>query len=317
MSDFLPTASLDMLRCRAELLKRVRQFFDSRGFLEVETPILSHDTVVDRHLDPIPVTLFCEPRQPERGSKLWLQTSPEFCMKRLLAAGATAIYQITKAFRGGPEFGREHNPEFTIVEWYRALDDYAAGMQLLSDLAESALGAGQAERVTYREAFQRQVGFDPLLPDATLPLPMGMEPSADRDLILDDWLSSLVAPYLGPDRPVILHDYPASQSALARIRPGKPPVAERFELYFRGVELANGYHELLDPAALRERNRDSNTERFADGKYTLPEESRLLAAMEHGLPACSGCALGFDRLVMVATGAKSIQEVLAFPIDRA
>ncbi len=317
MSDFLPSATLDMLRRRAELLRQVRHFLDSRGFLEVETPILSHDTVIDRHLDPIPVTLFSEPRQPERGSKLWLQTSPEFCMKRLLAAGATAIYQITKAFRGGPEFGSEHNPEFTMVEWYRVGDDYSAGMQLLSDLAESAIGAGRAERVTYREAFQRQVGFDPLLPGATLPLPMGMEPDADRDLILDDWLSSLVAPYLGLDRPVILHDYPASQSALARVRPGNPPVAERFELYYRGIELANGYHELLDPAVLRQRNRKNNTERFADDKYLLPEESRLLAAMEHGLPACSGCALGFDRLVMVATGAKTIQEVMAFPIDRA
>jgi lysyl-tRNA synthetase class 2 len=247
-------------------------------------------------------------------------------MKRLLGAygvgrespdPALAIYQVTKAIRGGREKGPEHNPEFTIVEWYRVGDDYAAGMQLLSDLAESVLGAGSAERVTYREAFQRQVGFDPLLPGATLPLPMGMEPNADRDLILDDWLSSFVAPYLGPDRPVILHDYPASQAALARVRPGDPPVAERFELYFRGVELANGYHELLDPAVLRERNRKNNSERFADDKYLLPEESRLLAAMDHGLPACSGCALGFDRLVMVATGAKSIQEVMAFPIDRA
>lgn len=315
--DYLPTATLDMLRRRAELLKQFRQFFDSRGFLEVETPILSHDTVVDRHLDPIPVTLFAEPRQPDRGSRLWLQTSPEFCMKRLLVAGATAIYQITKAIRGGRETGPEHNPEFTIVEWYRVGDDYATGMQLLSDLAESVLGAGSAELVTYREAFQRQVGFDPLLPGATLPLPLGMDPDADRDLILDDWLSSLVAPYLGPARPVILHDYPASQAALAHVRHGNPPVAERFELYFRGVELANGYHELLDPAILRERNRTNNTERFADDKYMLPEESRLLDAMDHGLPACCGCALGFDRLVMVATGAKSIQEVMAFPVERA
>jgi elongation factor P--(R)-beta-lysine ligase len=317
MSDFLPTATLDMLRRRAVLLKQVRQFFDSRGFLEVETPILSHDTVVDRHLDPIPVTLFDEPRQPERGARLWLQTSPEFCMKRVLAAGATAIYQITKAIRGGREKGPEHNPEFTIVEWYRVGDDYAAGMQLLSDLAETLLGAGSAERVTYRNAFKRQVGFDPLLPGATLPLPMGMEPDADDDLILDDWLSSLVAPYLGTERPVILHDYPASQAALARVRPGNPPIAERFELYVHGLELANGYHELLDPDVLRKRNQENNTERFADDKYMLPEESRLLAAMDHGLPACSGCALGFDRLVMVATGAKSIQEVMAFPIERA
>jgi lysyl-tRNA synthetase class 2 len=316
-ADFLPSASLAMLRRRAELLAQVRRFFDERGFLEVETPILSHDTVVDRHLDPIPVTLFSEPREPDRGKKLWLQTSPEFGMKRLLAAGATAIYQTTKAFRGGRETGREHNPEFTIVEWYRVGDDYVAGMELLSDLAESIFGEGAAERVTYGEAFHRHVGFDPLQPGAKLPLPPGLPKDADRDLILDDYLTSQIGPYLGKDRPTILHDYPASQSALARVRPGDPPVAERFELYVRGVELANGYHELLDPAVLRQRNRENNQLRAADGKYTLPEDSRLLAAMESGLPACCGCALGFDRLVMVATGAASIQEVMAFPIDRA
>jgi elongation factor P--(R)-beta-lysine ligase len=315
MRDFLPTASLEMLRRRAELLKAVRRFFDDRGFLEVETPLLSHDTVVDRHLDPIPVTLFNEPRQPERGEKLWLQTSPEFGMKRLLAAGATAIYQITKAFRGGREKGPEHNPEFTIVEWYRVGDDYAAGMQLLSDLAEAVFGAGPAERLTYREAFQRHVGFDPFSP--TLPLSPGLAKDTDRDLNLDVWLTSEIEHKLGQGRPTILHDYPASQSALARVRPGDPPVAERFELYCRGLELANGYHELLDAAVLRERNRTNNTERFADDKYLLPEDSRLLAAMDHGLPACSGCALGFDRLVMAATGAKRIEEVMAFPIGRA
>jgi lysyl-tRNA synthetase class 2 len=312
MAEFLPSASLDMLRRRPELLKQVRRFFDERDFLEVETPLLSRDTVVDRHLDPLPVTLFSDPRRPDIGPRLWLQTSPEFAMKRLLAAFAgnesadpapLAIYQITKAFRGG-EAGRLHNPEFTIIEWYRLGDDYEAGMQLLSDLAEALLGRGAAERLTYREAFQRHAGVDPLSDSFD---------DLKRDLILTEQ----VEPHLGRERPVILHDYPASQSALARVRPGNPPVAERFELYVRGIELANGYHELLDPAVLRERNRINNELRSADGKYKLPEESKLLAAMDHGLPACCGCALGFDRLVMVAMGAKSIQEVMAFPIDRA
>jgi len=310
--DFLPTASLEMLRRRAALLKQVRQFFEERGFLEVETPLLSHDTVVDRHLDPLPVTLFSDPRRPDQGPRLWLQTSPEFAMKRLLAAFAgrgspdhapLAIYQITKAFRGG-EAGRLHNPEFTIVEWYRVGDDYAAGMQLLADLAEDVLGRGDAERLTYREAFERHAGVDPLVDSLD---------DLQRDLIL----TQQVEPHLGNSRPTILHDYPASQSALARIRAGNPPVAERFELYVNGIELANGYYELLDPAVLRDRNRFNNELRAADDKYTLPAESRLLAALDHGLPACSGCALGFDRLVMVATGAKSIQDVLAFPIERA
>jgi len=317
-ADFLPTASLDMLRRRAELLASVRRFFDDRGFLEVETPLLSHDTVVDRHLDPIPVTLFNDARQPQAGKQLWLQTSPEFAMKRLLAAGATAIYQIAKAFRGGPEFGPRHNPEFTIVEWYRVGDDYDAGMKLLSELAEALLGSGPAERLTYRDAFGRYAkinpfGVDNLYTESAAGLPR----NADRDLQLDYLLTSLVEPQLGRERPTILHDYPASQAALARVRDGNPPLAERFELYVHGVELANGYHELLDPRLLRARNDQNNALRASDGKYTLPSESRLLAAMDHGLPPCSGCALGFDRLVMVATGAKTIQEVLPFPVERA
>ena len=331
--DFLPTATLDMLRRRAELLRQVRQFFDSRGFMEVETPVLSHDVVVDRHLFPLSVTLFRDARQPERGQQLWLQTSPEFAMKRLLAAygvgrgspdPALAIYQITRAFRGG-EAGGMHNPEFTIVEWYRVGDDYAAGMSLLEDLARETLQLGTPERVTYREAFLRYAQVDPY--SATfeqLYAVAGMTstpyltlPSRDRDGLLNVILACLVEEHLGCGRPTILYDYPATQSALAQVRPGHPPVAERFELYVHGIELANGYHELLDPAVLRERNRNSNAAREADGHYTLPEESRLLAAMDHGLPACSGCALGFDRLVMVATGAKSIQEVMAFPMERA
>jgi lysyl-tRNA synthetase class 2 len=324
MSDFLPTASLEMLRRRAELVKRVRQFFDSRGFLEVETPILSHDVVVDRHLDPLAVTLFADPREPERGPKLWLQTSPEFGMKRLLAAGATAIYQVTKVFRGG-EVGQLHNPEFTMVEWYRVGDDYAAGMDLLAEFAEALLGLGPPERLTYREAFQRYAGLDPLAAswddlyqaEGWTSAPYLTLESKVRDELLNVLLACRVEEHLGQGRPTILYDYPASQAALARVRSGDPPVAERFELYVNGIELANGYHELLDPAILRERNRTGNAARAAEGKYTLPEESRLLAAMEHGLPPCSGCALGFDRLVMLSTGAKSIQEVLVFPIDRA
>ena len=301
MRDFVPSATLDMLRRRAELLKRVRQFFDSRGFLEVETPALSRDVVVDRHLNPLRVTLFTDPREPDRGETLWLQTSPEFAMKRLLAAGATAIFQVSKVFRAG-ERGSLHNPEFTMVEWYRVGDDYEAGMDLLAELAEEILGRGKPERMTFAEAFRRFAALNP----HTL-----------SDYEIDLALTSKVEPHLGQERPTILHDYPASQSALARVRPGQPAVAERFELYVNGIELANGYHELLDSVVLRQRNRDNNAVRAADGRYTLPEESRLLSAMDHGLPACAGCALGFDRLVMVATGAKSIHEVVAFPIERA
>lgn len=310
--DFRPTASWPVLRLRAKLLKRLREFFDGRGFLEVETPLLSADTVVDRYIDPIEVPI---------GAKTYfLQTSPEFAMKRLLAAGATAIYQVCKAFRAG-EQGRLHDIEFTMVEWYRAGDGYEDGMQLLSDFTEATLNLGPAERVSYREAFQQHAGFDPLTasPEAMaersrardISIPSSL-PLSDRDGWLNLILAECVEPHLGQGRPAILYDYPASQAALARVRNEDPPVAERFELYVRGIELANGFHELLDPAVLRARNAENNRLRQHDGKSKLPSESRLLAAMEHGLPPCTGVALGFDRLVMIAAGATSLAEVMAF-----
>ena len=206
---------------------------------------------------------------------MWLQTSPEFGMKRLLAAGAEAIYQVARAFRGG-ERGRLHNVEFTIAEWYRCGDSLHDGMQLLSDLSDELLGRGPAERVTYREAFQRHVGLDPLTADAAtletaardhgIPVPEGLPPD-DRDTRLDLLLVERIEPQLGVHRPTIVYDYPASQAALAHVRDSDPPVAERFELYVAGIELANGYHELLDPQALRRRNRQTNDLRRADGKY--------------------------------------------------
>ena len=158
--SFLPTASLANLRLRAGLLASVRHFFASRGFLEVETPILSADVVVDRHLDPMSIVLADDPRKPEIGRRLWLQTSPEFGMKRLLAAGAPAIYQITRAFRNG-EVGSLHNPEFTMVEWYRVGDDMAAGMTLLSELCQTMLNAPPAEQLSYAAAFERHIGLNP------------------------------------------------------------------------------------------------------------------------------------------------------------
>jgi lysyl-tRNA synthetase class 2 len=256
---------------------------------------------------------------------MWLQTSPEFGMKRLLAAGGEALYQITRAFRAG-ETGRLHNPEFTLVEWYRVGDEMAAGAGLLSDLAETLFDRGPAERLTYGDAFRRALDVDPhratALDLAATARRAGVAvpdsfAAADRDAWLDLLLVERIEPELGRGSPTILCDYPASQAALARLRPGEPPVAERFELYLEGVELANGYVELLDPAALRARNAEANRQRIADGKPALPEHSRLLEAMDSGLPASTGVALGFDRAVMLVAGAKSIADVLAFPIDRA
>ena len=322
--SFLPSASLARLQLRAELLGRVRTFFAQREFLEVETPILSADVTIDRHLDPLSTVLADDPRRGEVGRRLWLQTSPEFGMKRLLAAGATAIFQITRAFRGG-EIGPLHNPEFTMVEWYRVEDNMAAGMTLLSELCGTILGTPAAERIAYTDAFWRFAGIDPhgasleqlgaAAARLKIAVPAGV--ANDRDGWLNLLLAECVQPQLGHAAPTILYDYPASQAALATLRSGTPPVAERFELYVHGIELANGYHELLDAAELRRRNAAANQARQAEGKQPLPEESRLLEAMDAGLPACTGVALGFDRIVMLAAGAKSLAEVMAFPIDRA
>jgi lysyl-tRNA synthetase class 2 len=315
--DFRPSADWPTLVARGELLRKLRRFFESRGFVEVETPCLSRDVVVDRHIDPLRVTLFDDPREPERGETFWLQTSPEFCLKRLLAADkeATAIFQVAKAFRGG-ESGRLHNAEFTLVEWYRVGDDYQAGMQLVGELAAEMLGRGEPEKISWREAFAKYVGLGASAADeelANLARAKGFSAN-DRAAVIDFLWVSFVEPHLGKRRPTIVFDYPADQAALARVR---DDVAERFELYVDGIELANGYHELLDATVLRSRNEKQNAARVADGKYAVPNDSRLLAAMDRGLPACSGCALGFDRLAMIALGKKSIAEVMTFPSDRA
>lgn len=325
--DHLPAASIELLRQRAALLRRIRAFFDAREFCEVETPLLSHDTVVDRHLDPFVTRHEPDPTRPGEGTELFLQTSPEFGMKRLLAAGAGPIYQITRSFRNG-ERGPLHNPEFTILEWYRPGDDYQQGMQLLADLARDVSGATSIETLTYEQVFQRHYQLAPHTATlgqlqaaagrAGLHAPVSL--GADRDGWLDFLLTERIQPNLGLAAPMILCDYPASQAALAQTRFDSAlgcEVAERFELYWQGIELANGYHELLDPAVLRARNAKNNELRASDGKPTLPSENRLLAAMDAGLPACSGCALGLDRLLMILAGARTIDEVLAFPLERA
>ena len=322
---FLPAASWPVLRRRAELLQQLRAFFSTRGYLEVETPLLSRDIVVDRHLDPFTTVLAPDARRPDVGETLWLQTSPEAAMKRLLAAGATAIYQVTRSFRNG-ERGPLHNPEFTIAEWYAAGQSYDEAMTFTSELCDELLGFGPAERLSYAGAFQRWAGVDPhsATTDDLRAAARRHGIAAPASLAADDrdgWLNLLLVERVEPrlresTRPVVLFDFPASQAALAQVS-GNPPVAERFELYARGLELANGYHELLDAGVLRERSRRANAERVEDGKPPLPEESQLLAAMDRGLPDCCGVALGFDRLVMLAVGATTIDEVLAFSIDRA
>ena len=314
---YSPVATTELLRLRAQLLSRLRAFFASHDFLEVETPLVSADTTVERHLEPIPVTI--------HGRPLWLQTSPEFAMKRLLTTGLQALYQVTRAFRD-QELGDRHNPEFSIVEWYRCGDTMDQAMDFLADLCQHVLATSLPQRLSYQEAFQEHLDLDPFAVDDRTLLKriasLDINPPAEwRSMDRDSWLNLLlvdfVEPHLGFETPTILYDYPASQAALAKIRPGPPPVAERFELYINGIELANGYHELLDPEELLHRTERANQERQRDGNQALPVKSRLLEAMEAGLPDCCGVALGFDRLVMLAAGVDCIEEVLSFPFDRA
>lgn len=320
-SDWRPLASADMLHRRAALLAAVRNFFAERGVLEVETPALCQAGVTDPNLsNPV---VDCTVAGDAR--RFYLQTSPEYAMKRLLAAGSGSIYQVSKVFRDG-EAGRLHNPEFTLLEWYRPGHDYEAIMDETAVLLHCVLGAAQPiHRMTYREAFQRFADLDPLHePDDTIARraqaagAVVVEPgSMQRDQWLDLLLGVLVAPRLGLHGPVFLTEFPASQAALARLKPDDPAVAERFEVFIDGVEIANGFHELTDSTEQRRRFEQDLAIRRQRGLSSVPIDERLLSALEAGLPSCSGVALGLDRLLMVATGAKSLREVLAFNIENA
>jgi len=323
-----PGADLATLRLRAELLARTRAFFAARGVLEVETPALSAAAITDPHLASFG-TLYTGPG-PLDGRTLYLHTSPEFPMKRLLAAGSGCIYQLARVFRDG-EAGSRHNPEFTLLEWYRVGFDHHRLMDEVADLVAELLAGKltlveRAERLSYGEIFQRYLALNPhratvaelavCAERSNVPIPAGM-PADDPDPWLDLLLTHRIEPRLGAGRLTFVYDYPASQAALARLRPGDPPIGERFELYVDGVELANGFHELGDAAEQRRRFERENAARRASGLPVMPVDEHLLAALEAGLPDCAGVALGFDRLAMLAAGKNSLAEVLAFPLDRA
>ena len=313
-----PSPDWSEMRLRAELLRETRDFFHTHHFLEVETPLLSTDTVVDAEIDPLSLSW-----GPD-GQKYFLQTSPELCMKRLVAAGGKALFQITRAFRGD-ECGVLHNPEFTILEWYRVGDSMQEGIKFLSDLFQALMKTKRASSYTYREAFLKFTGLDPFTSEAAefaqVATANGLAAPSQLGDDVDDWLDFLllemVMPHLGIDAPVILYDYPASQAALANIRQAAIPVAERFELFYQGIELANGYHELCDPHELTRRTAEANAKRKLQGRQALSQSGKLHAAMEAGLPPCTGVALGFDRLVMLAAKKKQLDEVIAFTFDRA
>lgn len=312
--DSAALSPVAVLRHRAELLRQLRRFFDSRDFLEVQPPCLLGDCVVDAYLDPVevdPATLRLPPDQvPER---LYLQTSPESAMKQALAAGAPSIYSIGPVFRGG-ESGPWHRVEFTMLEWYEVGGDVNSGIDLLGQLAQTVLESDGCLVQDYRGAFLKHAGIDPLEADlgqlrervAAVDSSLADSLADDRDGLLDVLLSERVQPQLGRGRPLILKNYPLSQAALARRSPEDPRCAARFELFVDGCELANGYDELRDPDELIRRGCEHNFRRIARGRDPLPVENTLVQAMRQGLPACAGVALGVDRLQMVRHGYGSL-----------
>ena len=311
--DWQPSAPLAHLKARARLLAQLRGFFAQRQVMEVETPLLGQHTVSDPHI---------ESWQVEGAG--FLQSSPEYAMKRLLAAGSGAIYQIGKAFRKG-EQGTRHNPEFSMLEWYRPGFDHWDLMDEIADLLEVVLGSKHVIHLSYRDAFKNTLGIDPHHIELT------ELQSISRQLIdvelasdnRDDWLnlllSHLIEPELGGDAPTFLYDYPASQAALAKISRDEhgESVAERFELYIQGIEIANGYQELTDSAEQSRRFENDLAIRNNHQQALPAMDTRLQMAMESGLPECAGVALGLDRLLMLQLGTKRLEEVISFSFDRA
>lgn len=316
--NWRPTASPGVLAARAALLAAVRNYFAASGAMEVETPQLSPAPVSDPLLDSV------EARLTGKATPVFLQTSPEFAMKRLLAAGMGDCFQVSRVFRDG-ERGRLHLPEFTMIEWYRLgrdlegmMDDVEALLRHLTDRR-----ALPAQRLTFREVIRRAAGVDGLLGSTeqlcTALLERGIEVPGgireDRDALLDLVMGALAGPALGHGQPVMVHDYPASQASLARLRTVEGiEVAERFELYLGGMEIANGYHELADPVEQRRRFEADLARRLQLGKPASIDQD-LLAALEAGLPDCSGVALGFDRLVMHLLGLDRIEHAVSFAMD--
>ncbi|NNF66145.1 MAG: EF-P lysine aminoacylase GenX [Gammaproteobacteria bacterium] len=310
-------AGQDALVVRARLLAAARSFFASRDILEVQTPVLISSTCTDPNIPSVAARY-------RHDDAMYLRTSPEHAMKRLLCSGSGDIWQIGPVFRNG-ELGRYHNPEFTMIEWYRhGFDHHDMADETVALILHLLQSQAQITRMSYAEIFLSATGLDPhrcavqdlqdvlLRFDINTPASMGNR----KDDWLDLTLSTVVLPTIDPNTILIIYDYPESQSALARIRHDSPPVAERFEVFSGGVELANGFHELADAEEQRQRFLSEQDRCRKLGIDPPPRDHLLLQAMEHGLPDCAGVALGFDRLLMLATGSQKLADVIAFPFDR-
>ena len=297
---------------RAQLLRHIREFFHQRDYLEVETPLLCSHTVTELHIDSIPCSI------PSTGATRYLQTSPEYAMKRLLATGSGPIFEITKAFRDDEE-GRYHNPEFTLLEWYRPGFTHHELMHEVSDLMQALLNTPPAIHTEYETAFLTHLQLNPhTAPTSLLQQHVRQHCHYERadTLSRDDCLtllfSNVIEPHLGISAPEIIYDYPHSQAALAKIRQGPIPVAERFELYLHGHELANGFHELTCQQEQQQRFEHDNRLRQDHGKAPIEIDHRFLESLAT-LPDCAGVAMGLDRIMMLAQQSERIQATLPFP----
>jgi lysyl-tRNA synthetase class 2 len=316
LSFWQSSASIDVLKERAELLNLIRSFFVQRNVLEVDPPLLSYATVTA----PFLTSFYFE------AEKRFLQTSPEYAMKRLIANGSGDIFYCGKVFRQG-EVGKRHNPEFTMLEWYRIHWNHLQLIEEINQLFQQIFGCESIETKTYHELFETYFNINPHRADVATLKAIALKKEwvqADMDCDRDGWLDLLIThgiePHLGLSHPIAVTDYPASQGSLARLRQdekAQAEVAERFEIYFQGMELANGYHELTNAAEQRKRFEEDNLKRQQLNLLQIPIDEYLLQALEHGMPNCAGVAIGFDRLLMLKLRQKDISKVIPFSWERA
>jgi lysyl-tRNA synthetase class 2 len=311
---------------RAKILQQIRQFFAERNVVEVETPALSQGTVTDVYLDAISCKYdFLADSPVGHSTELFLQTSPEFHMKRLLASGYGCIFQIAKAFRH-EESGKNHNPEFTMLEWYRIGFDQFDLMSEVAELLQVVLASNKAIFTSYQDIFIETVAVDPLVAtfDQLVEVLNRRDKAADwliemndADLLLQFIFTEIIEPTIGIEQPQFIYDFPIAQASLAKKSIDDARVAQRFECYFKGIELVNGFNELTDANEQVLRFEQDNAKRKEQGLPVKPIDGNFIAALNHGLPQCSGVALGIDRLVMLALDIKNISEVQSFSIERA
>ncbi|HBO38803.1 MAG TPA: elongation factor P--(R)-beta-lysine ligase [Pasteurellaceae bacterium] len=315
-----PSAPIKNLLARAKIIAEIRRFFTDRGLLEVETPILSEFSVTDVNLSTFS-TEFIAPFNPQ-SKTLWLGTSPEYHMKRLLAAGSGSIFQLCHVFRN-EETGSRHNPEFTMLEWYRPYFDMYRLINEVDDLLQQVLDCEPTESLSYQFIFQEYVGLDPLTAEKSELIAKAKEQqlvgaeNEERDTLLQFLFSTMVEPKIGQTRPMAVYHFPATQAALAQISSEDHRVAERFEFYYKGLELANGFNELTDVKEQQHRFEQDNHQREKLGLPVREVDRRFLGALQAGVPKCAGVALGVDRLIMIALGAERIEEVMAFGVNNA